>query len=193
MEETQDLGSKLKGMTSGCKLEIRQVMCSRKMTEAQRKKMADAFSADSGSVKGSREFLNRKLEFVRPLFKAASKAKTIWRSCTVKYDDGIRLIRTDRIEWMNAAISECQMEAIEACEQVHERWSEVVEDAKKRLVDLFVEDDYAFDIRNAFGITISYPAIEPDSRLKTIAPELFEAERKKIVAQFELLGFCVIG
>jgi len=181
----QDLGAKLKNLTSGCKLEIRQVMCSRKMTDAQRTKMAAAFNAETGSVKGSREFLNRKLEFVKPLFKAATKAKAIWRAATVKYEDGVRLIRTDKIEWMNSAIAECQMEAIKACDQVYDRWPDVVADAKTRLVDLFVESDYDFDIRNAFGITISYPAIEPDSRLKTIAPELFEAERKKIVAQFE--------
>ena len=185
MMADQDLGAKLKNLTSGCKLEIRQVMCSRKMTEAQRSKMAAAFSAETGSVKGSREFLNRKLDFVKPLFKAATKAKAIWRAATVKYEDGVRLIRTDKIEWMNSAISECQMEAIKACDQVSDRWPEVVADARTRLVDLFVQSDYDFDIRNAFGITISYPAIEPDSRLKTIAPELFEAERKKIVAQFE--------
>ena len=183
--EQVDLGAKLKHITTGCKLEIRQVLCTRKMTDSQRKKMADAFSADQGSVKGSREFLNRKLDFVKDLFSAASKAKAIWRAATVKYEDGVRLIRTDKITWMNEAISECQMAAIEACQVVYDRWPEVVSDARNRLADLFMESDYEFDIRNAFGITISYPAIEPDQRLKTIAPELFEAERKRIVAQFE--------
>ena len=180
-----DLGDKLKEVTSGCRLEVSAFTCMRKMTPEQRQRMANAFSADVGSVTGGREIINRRLPVVKPLFSAISKARLLWRDHTIKYEDGVRLIRTDRIAWMNAQIGACQQEARAAAEDVHAAWETVKEDAKTRLQDLYNELDYAFDVRNAFGMTISYPAIEPDSRLKTIAPELYEAERKKIAASFE--------
>jgi len=179
-----DLGSKLKDVTTGCKLEVRSFSCNRKMTPEQRQRMAETFSADVGSVTGGREVINRRLPVVKPLFAAMSKAKSIWRSHTIAYEDGVRLIRTDRIAWMNELISECQQEAIKAAEDIRDAWDIVRNDAKERLQDLYSPADYDFDVRDAFGMFISYPAIEPDSRLKEIAPELYEAERQKIAASF---------
>lgn len=183
--ESNELGDKLKKTTSGCKLESRSIMCSRKMTDAQRVKMAQTFNAEANSVSGSRDFLSRKIGTVKNLFRELSAARGIWKINTVKFEDGIRLIRCDRIEWMNQQIALHQERIKAAAEEVYAEWDEIKQDAKKRLDELFVEDDYDFDIRDAFGVTISYPAIEPDNRLKTIAPELYEQERRKIVAQFE--------
>ena len=183
--ENEQLGLKLKKTTSGCKLESRSIMCSRKMTDSQRVKVAQAFNAETNSVEGSRAFLSRKMPSIKNLFRELSAARGIWKMNTVKFEDGIRLIRVDRIEWMNQQIALHQERIKEAASEVHAEWDEIRQDARKRLDELYVAADYEFDIRDAFGVTISYPAIEPDTRLKTIAPELYEQERKKIVAQFE--------
>lgn len=180
-----DLGEKLKEITTGCRLEIRSFSCKRRMTDTQREKMAHAFSADSDAVSGSRSIINLRLPVVKPIFLALRHAHRFWKENTIKYEDGVRFIRTDRIAWMNARISEFQKAADEAAHELADSWQAVKDDAKARLAELYDEDDYDFDPANAFGITISYPAIEPDSRLKTLAPELYEAERKKVEAQFK--------
>lgn len=180
-----NLGDKLKLMTSGCRLEVRSFGCKRSMTENQRKKMAEAFNADEDSVSGGRQVIDRKLPVVKDLFQAIREAKALWRDHTIKYEDGVRLIRTDRIAWMNQEISILQKKAKHAANEIYVAWDDIKENAKGRLAELYEEDDYDFDVRDAFGMVISYPAIEPDERLKDLAPELYEAEHERIRAQFK--------
>lgn len=180
-----DLGTNLKRETTGCKLEISSTSASRSLTDSQRLAMAEVFHADVRSVRASREIISRKLEPVKRVFRVLSAAREYWRAYTIKYEDGVRLIRTSRVADMNERMAAFQAELADACEELKDAWPEVIADARVRLADLFVEGDYDFDPSRAFYLTISYPAIEPDMRIKELAPDLYEAEAKRISAKFE--------
>lgn len=179
-----EFGQKLKAATSGCRLEIKRLSTTKAFTKGQKDRLAEAFLAESESVRGGRAILRRAHPLVSPVFVAISKASNLWKCYTVGYDDGVRLIRVDKIDWMNQKIDKISEELRVAGDNLKTNWQDVVDDARERLGELFVESDYATAPSN-FYLSISYPAIEPDKRLQILAPEVFEAERKKIQAKFE--------
>jgi hypothetical protein len=179
------LGESLKKETTGCKLEVISTSSSRKMTAEQRQRVAQLFLADFKSVSASREVISKKLEVVKNVYKILSATRAYWKAYTIKYEDGVRLIRTNRIVEMSKRIEEFQAALQECKQELKDRWEEVKEDAKVRLADLYVEADYQLDPMEVFWLTISYPAIEPDDRIKQLAPDLYAAEKKRIEAKFE--------
>lgn len=180
-----DLGQRLQDETTGCKLEVTAFSSRKKMTDTQRKRMAEFFNADIRSVSGGREILNKKLPEVRLVYGIIREARGLWANFTVKYEDGVRLIRSDRIEWMNQKIGELQEELRVAKQALFDAWEVVKQDAQNRLADLYVAGDYAFDVRQVLWINVSYPAIGPDPKLQQLSKELFEAELAKFRVRFE--------
>ena len=182
---TVDLGQRLQDETTGCKLEVTAFSTRKKMTDTQRKRMAEFFNADIRSVSGGREILNKKIPEVRMVYSIIREARGLWSNFTVKYEDGVRLIRADRIEWMNGKIGELQEELRVAKQALFDAWEVVKQDAENRLADLYVAGDYSFDVRQVLWINVSYPAIGPDPKLKQLSKELFEAELAKFRVRFE--------
>lgn len=180
-----DMGQRLQEMTTGCKLEVTAFSSRKKMTDGQRARMAEFFNADIRSVSGGREILNKKLPEVRNVYGIIREARGLWSNFTVKYEDGVRLIRSDRIEWMNGKIGELQEELRQAKQALFDAWEVVKQDAQNRLADLYVAGDYAFDVRQVLWINVSYPAIGPDPKLQQLSKELFESELAKFRVRFE--------
>jgi hypothetical protein len=180
-----DIGQEYKAATTGCKLVIGSFSSRRKMTDAQHRIMADTFSADLRSVSGSRSILNTKLPEVKKIGTVINSTKALWKAYSNAYEDGIRLIRTDRVEWMTTLIAKQQEELEQAKTDLWIAWDLVKEEAKVRLASLYCESDYAFDPRTSVYIDISFPAIEPDQRLLKIAPALFAKEQERLAKKFE--------
>jgi hypothetical protein len=155
------------------------------MTDAQHAKMAEAFFADTKSVSGSRLILNTKIPQVKKIGTIVNAAKACWKAYTNAFEDGVRLIRTDKIEMITKLIDLKQAELEEAKQELYECWGEVQNEAAGRLQELYCESDYNFDPRALIHIGLSFPAIEPDKRLLDIAPELFAREKEKIASQFQ--------
>lgn len=177
-------GDKLRDVTSGCRFEVKLLGTTRSMTPVQKRRLAETFGADESSVRGGRAVLQRAHPLVSPIFRLIGSARDMWKTYTVPYEDGVRLIRTDRVEWMRKNATDIQFKIESAVGELRDGWSIVVEDARARLGDLFVESDYTHCPTN-IGIDISFPAIQPDPRLAQLAPEVFEAERRKVAAKFE--------
>lgn len=169
----------------GCVLKSQFIGCSRVVTEEQQKRIADLFSANEDSVRANREIILRSHPLVLAVRKPIRRAKRIWADNTIKFEDGVRLVRKKRIKWMREEVAKCKVELEAAVGALIAGWKTIIQDARDRLVDLFEENDYDLELSDAFAINISFPAIEPDKALKELAPELYEAERLKVAARFE--------
>jgi hypothetical protein len=180
-----DLGQQLFEEMSGCKLEITSFSSRKKFTDGQRNSMASFFDSDAKSVSGGREILNKKLPEVKAVYAIIRQARAIWQGYTVKYEDGMRLIKIDRIEWMNQQIATLQADLQKAKEALYEVWDQVKQDARNRLAKLYVEGDYNFDVRQAIWLTISYPSVQPDPKLAKLGKELFDREMQKFAIKFD--------
>lgn len=180
-----DLGERLKATFTGCRLQVRAIGANRSMTPEQKEKVAQLFAADNESIGGSRRVVNTQHPLLMAVTAPIRAAKKTWQTYTVEYDSkGTRLIRTDRITWMNNTILGYQVACNAAVKSLADNWQLIKDDAKSRLGELYIEEDYDFDPSMSIGIAISYPAIEPDTRLKTIAPEIYEQELGKIKQKF---------
>lgn len=180
-----DLGKRLAEAATGCKLEVLSCAVRRKITTTQRERIANLFDADVKSVDGGRVVLNRKIPEVAEVFRITRAAKALWNSYTIKYEDGVRLIRTDRIQWLSERVQEFQADLHEAKEKLWEAWDDVVLEARERLGSLFVSSDYGFDPRSVIWLVLSFPSVDPDRRLLDVAPEIYEQERQKIAAKLQ--------
>jgi hypothetical protein len=180
-----DLGQQLFEEMSGCKLEITSFSSRKKFTDGQRNSMASFFDSDAKSVSGGREILNKKLPEVKAVYAIIRQARAIWQGYTVKYEDGMRLIKIDRIEWMNEQVATLQADLQKAKEALYEVWDQVKQDARNRLAKLYVEGDYNFDVRQAIWLTISYPSVQPDPKLAKLGKELFDREMQKFAIKFD--------
>lgn len=179
------IGQKLQEMTSGCRLEIKTYSGNRKFTAAQQAKLCELFGADAGSVSAGRQVVGRSIPEVKALSRVLREMRAYWSAFTVKYENGVRLIRIDKVEAMQSYFEMQCAELEEAKEDLYQAWDKVKEDAAKRLADLYVEEDYSFDVRQSVAMFLTFPAIEPDARIESLAPDLFEAERKRIAAKFQ--------
>lgn len=179
------IGQKLQEITSGCRLEIKTYSGSRKFTAQQQQKLCELFGADAGSVSAGRQVVGRRIPEVKRLSAILRETRAYWSAFTVKYENGVRLIRIDKIASMQKFFeSQCE-ELEEAKQELYDAWDKVKEDAAVRLADLYVAEDYTFDVRQCVNMFLTFPAIEPDSRIESLAPDLFEAERKRIAAKFQ--------
>jgi hypothetical protein len=179
------LGKKLAEQMSGCRLEVTSFCSRKKFTDTQRMRVAEFFDSDIKSISGGREILNKKIPEVKRVYGIIRAARAHWQAYTVKYEDGTRLIKADRIEWMNERVAQYQEELAAAKDALWVKWEEVKADAKTRLAQLYVEGDYNFDIRQTIWITISYPSVQPDPKLEKLSKELWDKEIKKFAVKFE--------
>jgi hypothetical protein len=148
--------------------------------------MADFFDSDVKSVSGGREILNKKIPQVKAVYAIIRSARAMWQGFTVKYEDGTRLIKAEKIEWMNAQIAGFQAMLQTAKDDLWEAWDAVKEDARHRLADLYVESDYVeIDPRMMIWINISYPSVQPDAKLEKLGKELWDKEMAKFALKFD--------
>jgi hypothetical protein len=180
-----NFSDRIKAATTGCRLSIGSMSVRKKITATQQAKIASLFDAELASVDGGRKIINRKLKPVAEMFRILREVRSTWFAYSIPYEPGVRLIRVDRVEWISETVAKAAEELEVAKNELHARWDEVIEDARTRLGDLFVESDYQFDVRDMVGIAVSFPAIEPDGRVAALAPEVFAAERARIAAKME--------
>ena len=156
------------------------------MEKQQIQSVADTFDADVKSVGGSRRIINRKLEFVAPVYKLLLTARNYVNAHTLDYpEDGIRLIRLSAIDRVDKHIRGMRDELRERLDDLSANWAAVREDARARLGKAFVEEDYSISPLAHYDIKLTFPEIAPDARLLQLHPDLFAAEKSRIEARFE--------
>lgn len=179
------LGTQLAEQMSGCKLEVTSFSAGKKFTDGQRARMAEFFDSEVKSVSGTRQILNKKLPQVKAVYGIIRSARALWQGYTVKYEEGTRLIKADKIVWMNEQIASFQESLQAAKDELWANWDLVKTDAKARLADLYVESDYNFDVRQTIWINISYPSVQPDVKLEKLGKDIWAKEMAKFAIKFD--------
>ena len=183
---SQNLVNNLQAQTVGVRLSCFQLTTRRSMGKGQVEQVASLFKADTESVSGSRQAINRKHEVVKPIYATLIEAKTFVNGHTMDYPEkGIRLIKLAKVEWLRDKIAERQNDLNTHLAVLDANWSAVKLEAKERLGELYNEGDYPVTPSQAFGLELSFPAIKPDDRLLQLHPELYAAEQARIAARFD--------
>ena len=94
------------------------------------------------------------------------------------------MVRRNTVSSLETQLRETQVELRETVRSLDRCWGELVDQARKRLGDLFDVTDYLPSIADEFEITWDYPATTPPDYLRSVAPEIYESECNRVRERF---------
>jgi hypothetical protein len=172
--------------TMASKLTRRSFSVSKKLTSDQVEKVAQSFGAEVELVNAAKKLIDTKHPKFKAIKKVMSAAYATWKYYTVQYpEDGVRLIRKDRIESFESEMTEHCSDLETAKSELDGAYSEIIEQAEVKLGELFNSADYPRSISAEFSIDWEYPTITPPDYLKNTHPELYERQARIIASRFE--------
>jgi hypothetical protein len=130
------------------------------------------------------------LDTSHPAFRAVSaiKSQTVafWREHSLPYvEAGVRLVRRQDVDLMENHLRHAQGELREAVNQLDQCYGQLITQAREHLGDLFDASDYSVSLSDEFELTWDYPATEPPDYLQSVAPEVYEAECRRVRERFD--------
>jgi len=178
-------GDRLQAETTAVRLHIRWPGIRKTLDDAQKRRAADAFDADLKSVSAAKKLLDTS----HPRFKAVSKVRTqaitYWRDVTLPYiEPGVRLIRRSEVTALDQKMGQFSQALAETVELLDDSYSELIQQARARLGDLFSSEDYPPCLSELFAISWDYPSCNPPDYLRQVAPELYQAECIRVRQRF---------
>lgn len=160
----------------------------RALTKTQMDTAAASFDADRKMLGASKKILDTKHIAFKNVNKVKSQTMDFVKNNSLPFpEDGIRLIRTDSVESFEKKMTEFASELTTAVNALSECFEEIKADARKRLGDLYNPADYPVTINSGlFSIEWSYPSIEPPAHLLKLNGALYEKEKARIAAKFDV-------
>jgi len=175
-------------VTQAVRLDKRYLTARRAMTEDNIRKVAELFQCKPSAVGGSKQFLNTRHPLVAPVYRCLRDADGLVKRFSFDYPErGVRLMRTDRVEELIRKFNDLKDELREAVNDMANSWDLIIEERRADLgpKGLFNLADYRINVRAAFGIDLSFPTVLPDRRMERLAPEVYEAEKRRIAERME--------
>jgi hypothetical protein len=156
------------------------------LTADQKAQAASPFGAGEEYISAAKKLLDTR----HPAFQAVTAVKTriigLWRGVTVPYPEpGVRLIRREHVERFDEKAKELCGELEQAVAGLDRHYADLRGAARGRLGDLYNAADYPASLRGQFAVQWDFPSVEPASYLRDLDPELYEQERRRMVARFE--------
>lgn len=179
------VGDRLQAETTAVRLHIRWPGTRKSLNEDQKRRAASTFDADTRSLSAAKRIFDTTHPAFRAVSSVRSKAVSYWKGMTLPYvEAGVRLIRRDDVASFNSHLTSMQEELAEAVGLLNGCYSELVEHAREQLGNLFDRSDYPDSVDNLFEISWDFPSLTPPAYLRTVNPQLYEAECRRVQARF---------
>ena len=185
-ESRSTVGERLQAETTAVRLHIRWPGVRKSLSQHQRQVAANAFEADTKSLSAAKKLLDTGHPAFRAVTAVRSRASAYWRGSTLPYiEPGVRLLRRGDVQAFDVQMTSVRAELAEAVAELDRCYSELVDQARERLGELFDAGDYPPGLRDLFAIEWDYPACSPPEYLRSISPQLYEAECQRVQARFD--------
>jgi hypothetical protein len=182
---TDTAGDQLQSATTAIRLHVRWPGVRKTLSQGQRRLAAGAFSADANVLSAGKKLFDTSHPVFRAVSAVKSKAVACWRGQTLPYvEPGVRLVKRDSVSNLESQLRDTQTELELSVRDLDRCWSELVDQARERLGDLFDVTDYSQSIADEFAITWDYPATTPPDYLRTVAPEIYQSECDRVRERF---------
>ena len=153
---------------------------------AKDKKQIMADSVGAKKIGASVPKFDTKAPSYKALTKIKGQIKDLWESFTLDWvEDGIRLIRQDRVATFNEKLAPLTAELDAARTVFEECYPQLVEDARDDNGDLFDRSVYLADFAGQYTYKVDYPALTAPAWLKDFSPNLYAEQSAKIAARFD--------
>jgi hypothetical protein len=156
------------------------------LTPEQRAQAAQPFDAEGEFLSAGKKLLDTRHSAFRAVTAIRSKIASTWKSMSLPFPEpGIRLIRRPRIDEFVGLMTEYRSELADAVVNLDGHYGELRSAASERLGRLFNPGDYPGTLVGLFDVGWEFPSVEPPDYLRDLNPELYEAERARVVARFD--------
>lgn len=184
---TREAARRLRAETLGLKLDRSHLPTTKRLTAAQRKRVADEFGAEADVIGATKKLLNTRHPKYKAVTAAMGEIKRHWRENTTPYTEpGIRLIHRERIEEWDAGFERARRQLAQAVEELQAVYAdELLPAARQKLAELFDEADYLGDLRGAWGATREYVTLEPPEYLQRLNPKLYQEASERLTARLQ--------
>ena len=184
-QTTPTQGGRLQAETTAVRLHIRWPGTRKSLNSDQRQQAAGAFDADSRTLSAAK----RLFDTSHPSFRAVSAIKTqassLWKGMSLPYvEPGVRLLRRSDISEFDERMSVIREELTESVEELDRCFTDLVDQSRTQLGHLFDPADYPATVSDLFAITWDFPSVTPPAYLRTVNPELYEQECRRVKAKF---------
>ena len=181
-----DAATRLRGETTAVRLHIRWLGTRKSLSEPQRKQVASAFEADTSTLTAAKKLIDTSHPAYRALTAIRSQACAYWKSETLPFvEPGVRLLKRERIEKFDARMREFESELTAAVEGLESHYAELVDQARRQLGNLFNSEDYPASLEGLFELRWDYPSCSTPDYLRSVSPELYEAECQRVRERFD--------
>jgi len=157
------------------------------LTPDQKAQAAEPFGAQENYLSAAKKLLDTSDPAYREVSRVRSRATSYWKALTLPYPEpGLRLIRQDRLTTFNQAMEDYRTALGEAVAHLDSRYESLQTAARQRLGSLYASEDYPSTLQGLFGIEWEFPTVAPPAYLLELNPALYEQEKRRIVARFDL-------
>ena len=156
------------------------------LTQEQKSKAADAFGAEGEFLSAGKKLVDTKHPAFRAVTTVRNRAIAYFRGVSLPYPEpGLRLVKLDEIEKINAQMIEFREQLEEAVAGLDRHYSELKAAARQRLGSLYSEADYPASLRVLFAMGWDFPSLEAPAYLAQLHPQLFEEECRRVQQRFD--------
>ncbi|MEN6498271.1 MAG: hypothetical protein ABFD16_28560 [Thermoguttaceae bacterium] len=156
------------------------------LTQEQKSQAADTFGAEGEFLSAGKKLVDTKHPAFRAVTTVRNRAIAYFRGVSLPYPEpGLRLVKLDEIERINAQMAEFRDQLEEAVAGLDRHYSELKAAARQRLGSLYSEADYPASLRALFAMGWDFPSLEAPAYLAQLNPQLFEEECRRVQQRFD--------
>lgn len=183
----QTFAEQLEAETLPVRLRRSSLGVSKRLNDEQSRRQAETFGASPEVVSGRKRLFRRGDANLKRITAVLNLVRQYVHSVTVEYpEDGIRLLRRDRLEEFEARLAQFLDDLSDAVADANEVYqTDIIPEARALLGELHNSSDYPPTLNGQWSIDWEYPSVQPDDRLQQLNPALYEQERQRVQARFE--------
>jgi hypothetical protein len=178
-------GAELAAATIGCRIKFSWLGATRSLDDSQSERTAALFSADADFIKASKKLFDNNRAEYKAVNRVKNSIRQYWQNNTLPFTEpGVRLLRRSMVAEFSQRLEGFAAELAAAVNELDNVYSELLNEAERRLGSLYNPADYPATLRGAFSVAFDFPNLAPPDYLAQLSPELFERERRRAAAQF---------
>lgn len=156
------------------------------LDKQQKDRAAETFGAEGESISAGKKLLDTKHPAFRAVTEVRGNTLADWRSMSLPFPEpGIRLIRESDVSAFDSRMNGRRAELEIAVNALEYAFDELRDQARARLGELYNPADYPASLRGLFAIAWDFPNVEPPDYLRSLRPDLYEQEQRRIAARFD--------
>lgn len=177
---------RLRAQTAAMRISFTWFGTRKTLSVEQKARAAESFGAAGEYISAGKKLLDTKHASVKTVTAVKGRIVAYWKGISLPFpEQGIRLIRQDAVDAVNAHMEQFRADLSDAVEKLDKQFGELKAAARSRLGSLFCDADYPESLQGLFEVSWDFPSVEPPPYLRQLSPDLYQRECRRMAARFD--------